>query len=795
MKVLYSWLKDLVDTNMSIEDTARILTKTGVEAGSIVKRQIPRGVVVARVLSKVKHPNADKLSLCSIDAGGEFPLQVVCGAPNVAEGMTVALATIGTTIGSLTIKKAAIRGVESSGMLCSEHELGISDDHSGILPLSSHYRPGTILAEYLPDEETFEVEITPNRGDCLSMLGLARELSAKLGAPLKGTTKRPSEGPEPVAKFISVEVKAPEACPRYTGRFIRGVTVGPSPEWLARRLTAAGLRPINNVVDVTNYAMLHFGHPMHAFDYQTIAGRKILVRRATAGQRFVTLDEVERTLTGDDLLVCDAEKPVALAGVMGGLKSGISSSTTDVFLECAYFDPVGIRKTSKRLGLSTDSSYRFERGVDYGGGLVDALDTAAQLIAELAGGDVAAGRIDAYPAPIAQHSIRLRPTQVNRVLGVQISREQIVKTLAALGIAQTGQESDSLVFAAPSHRHDLTIEADLIEEVGRMYGYDNIPSTTTATVWLDTQHNSADQRANAIRTALAGVGLNEIATNSMVSPRKHNALAPDRAAVALLNPLTPDMSQMRTSLLGNMLETVAYNLNRRNHGNRFFEIGRTYVAVDGSELPRERDVVAIGLEGAYWPAAWNTPALDNSLFVLKGVLTQLAASAGMGQPQFDVQSPREHAFDEECAVVKMGAGTCGTLGKVRTDTCKSFDIKTVVYYAELDITEFLQNEPSQPRYTSLPRFPAVERDFCFVMASSVPAEEVCSEIRRISPLVEETRPFDLYQGEKLGVGKKSIAYSVRLRSNERTLTDKEADAVSQSIVSTVSQKFGATLRT
>ena len=538
MKFSFSWLKDFVDITVPAEDVAAVLTSVGIEVASLAKRHIPAGVKVAKVLSVDKHPNADKLHVCTVDAGESAPLSIVCGAPNVAAGMLAPLATMGTKFeNGPTITRAKLRGVESFGMLCSEKELGLSDDHSGLMALSGDMKVGAELSAYYPDDYIFEIELTPNRGDCLSILGVAREVAAKLGAPVKNTALSPVESPGPgVDEFMSVAIEAPAECPRYCGRLVKGVRIAPSPPWMAQRLSDAGVRPINNVVDITNYIMLHFGQPMHAFDYAAIAGHKIIVRKAGAATSFTTLDQAARSLSSSDLLICDGKRPVALAGTMGGAGSEISDSTTDVFLECAYFGPSGIRTTSKRLGLSTESSYRFERGVDPEHALVWAIDTAAEMLRLYAAGSVVPGRIDAYPAPVKRQTIRLRPSRVKLLLGVGIPKATIASTLSSLQFECGDVGEDALDCRAPAFRHDISVEADLIEEVGRFYGYDNIPSAESAAVSLASPPSTPETRLDAIRASLAYAGLSEIVTNSLMSEKKNHMVRPDVNAGGALKP-------------------------------------------------------------------------------------------------------------------------------------------------------------------------------------------------------------------------------------------------------------------
>lgn len=797
MKFSLSWLKDFVDTSASADEVGALLTSVGIEVASIAKRHIPAGIKVARIVSVNSHPNADKLHVCSVDIGESAPLTIVCGAPNAAAGMLAPLATIGVKFGSdFTIAKAKLRGVESFGMLCSEKELGLSDDHSGLLSLPSTFKVGAELSEYYPDDDIFEIELTPNRGDCLSLLGVAREVAAKLGLPLKNTGIVPSEADgSPITNSISVTIEAPAQCPRYCGRLVKGVRIGPSPAWMAQRLSDSGVRPINNVVDITNYIMLHFGQPMHAFDYSAIAQKKIVVRTAGAPTSFATLDHATRSLVSTDLLICDGEKPVALAGIMGGAGSEISDSTTDVFLECAYFDPAGVRTTSKRLGLSTESSYRFERGVDPEGALVNAIDTAAEMLRLHAGGSVVPGRIDKYPAPVKRPTLRLRPSRAERLLGVSMPKADLVATLSSLQFVCTNADSDAIDCIAPAFRHDIFVEADLIEEAGRFYGYDNIPAASRAPVSLSKTPSVMESRLDSIRSSLACAGLSEIVTNSLTSEKKNRIAEPAAAAVALLNPLSPDMAQLRVSMLPSCLEAVAHNINRRNLDNRFFDIGRTYRKASGETLPVERDMLAVVLNGNYFSTAWNcTAGVRSDFFIVKGLLDKLSADIGAGSFVYKSASETQSCFGLESCAVLCAGGIVGSAGRVRDDVCAAFDIKEPVYFAELDITDFLTAKLPPVTFSQLPKFPAVQRDFCFVFGQAVRASDIAAEIRSLSPLVEDVTPFDVYRGEKLGPGLMSIAFSVRLRASDRTLTDKDAETVCQAVVSTMESNFAATLR-
>jgi len=797
MKLTLSWLKDFVDIDIPVAELGDLLTSLGLEVASINKRQIPQGIKVAKVLEVAEHPNANKLHICKVDAGESELLTIVCGAPNVAAGMMAPLATIGTKFSAdFTISRAKLRGVESFGMLCSQKELGLSNDNSGLFALPQDMKIGDELSVYYPDDYLIEVELTPNRGDCQSVLGIAREIAAKVNKQMRNTSLVPQEfAGNPVPDFISVTVDAQQACPRYAGRLVRNVHIGPSPKWMAQRLVDAGVRPINNMVDITNYMMLHFGQPMHAFDFSRIAGKKIIVRKAGEITKFVTLDNIERKLVADDLLICDGSGPVALAGIMGGANSGISDSTTDVFIECAYFDPVQIRKTSKRLGLSTESSYRFERGVDADNALIWALDTAAELLRQCADSQIVPGRIDTQTQSVDKKVIIIRPSRVERLLGVPVTKTGICDILLRLQIACHNKGDDTIECTVPAFRHDIFCEADLIEEVGRFYGYDNIPAATYAKVSLDAMATTEESRMDTLRSSLAFCGLNEIMTNSLTSEKKNRIVRVNGHTVPLLNPLSPDMAQMRTSMLSAAFDVLAYNINRKNLDNRYFEIGRIYEAQAGSSQPRERDMLSIVLSGNFFPAAWNnTQGQKSDFYIVKGILGRLAIAMGAGSFIYAPIVDSSTCLENGAAVSLVNNVVTGIVGKIKSDICAAFDIKQPVYCAELDITDLLILPESQTIYKQLPKFPALERDFCFVLPEELTVKTIADTIFAQSPLVRSVEPFDVYRGDKLGAGIKSVAFSVRLLSPDKTLTDADAEEVCAKIIAVLETNFGATLR-
>ena len=628
MRVSLEWLREYVDVTGSPEDLARRLTMAGLEVEALHRLgEGIHGVVVAEVLDVRQHPHADRLSVCRVHDGQEV-LEIVCGAPNVRPGMKAPLARVGAKLpDGRVIRKAKIRGVESRGMLCSEQELNLAQTSDGIYALPDDLPVGVDLRQALALEDwILEIGVTPNRPDCLSLVGVAREVAAITGAGWRLPPVAPQEAQEPVSQWASVEIREPELCWRYAARVLLDVRVAPSPRWLARRLEAAGLRPINNVVDVTNYVLLELGHPLHAFDCDRLAGRRIVVQRAKGGERFTTLDGVARTLPEDALLICDARGPVAVAGVMGGQDSGVTEATRTVLLESAYFLPASVRRTSKRLGLTTEASYRFERGTDPQG-LILALDRAARLIAELSGARVARGRLDVYPRPWTPRRIRLRPARVRRVLGIPLSAQEIRERLQRLGLTVTQGGEESLEVAIPSHRVDLDQEADLIEEVARLGGYDQIP-TPLPSGSLMSEALEPPAPWPAVRRALLGQGWNEVISYSFMDlgdldrlriPQDH----PLRRTVVLRNPLSTEQAHLRTTLLPGLLRALRWNQHRGVTRGKLFEWGRIFLPQPGEKLPRE----PMRIGGVWWgtrePQGWHRPAAEADFFDVKGAVEGL----------------------------------------------------------------------------------------------------------------------------------------------------------------------------
>jgi len=791
MKVSYNWLKDYVDFDYSPADLAEKLTMVGIEVEEI-KRTLPEfeGIIVASVLTVDKHPNADKLSICRVDTGRE-QLSVICGAPNVAPGQRVPFAQIGTNLPiGITIKKARIRGVESVGMICSEQELGMADHSDGIWVLPDEWKIGADVQQKLSAEadHILDLSITPNRPDAMSMIGIAREVAAIADKPLKYPKISIREAGEPAAGVVEVEIEDTDGCPRYTARVIRGVTIGPSPEWMAKRLLAAGMRPINNIVDITNYVLIEFGQPLHAFDLSEIKGRKIIVRASKKGEVFATLDDKERILPEDTVMICDAERSVAIGGIMGGQNSEVSDKTVDILLESAYFTPMRISTSSKRLGLSSEASQRFEKGVDTDA-VVTAADRAAELMAEYAGGKILKGVVDAYPVKIKPRKIPVRISRINHVLGTALSDTQVHSYLKRLQIPfENGKVT------APSFRPDIEREIDVIEEVARLMNFDKIPTKAVSALPYDLPVNRHDRMLDLLRAHLRELGLYEVVTNSMIAKRELQGID-DRLPVNILNPISDDMNVMRTSLLPGMLKVLAYNINRNMPDIRIFEVGRTFEKTAPTGAILQVYKVGILLHGARHSGSWDADSLNIDFYDIRGIIEALNAKIALDNLEFILYSNNVY-FDRDQAVdLKIGDALFGHFGRITGAVCKRFDIESEVFGAEIEV-QVLQNYLGRQRmYEQFSRFPYVEKDLAFVVDRDVNADQVYQVITNAGkPLVRSIEVFDLYQGDRLPEAKKSLAFRIRFQSSERTLTDPEVNTVFQKIIRMVQEKLPATLR-
>ncbi len=791
MRISLKWLSEYVSLPPP-EDLARRLTAVGLEVEAV--EQVGRdleGIVAARIVAAERHPDAEKLSIARVDAGGGERLQIVCGARNWQVGDVVPLAGLGSKLpGGQVIQKVRLRGVESFGMLCSPKELGLEADASGLLILPREVKPGTPLAEALDLEDTlFEVNVTPNRPDCLSHIGIAREVAAFTGEQLRHPESGLKQGGNPASDAVKVRIEAPEKCPRYAARVIEGVRIGPSPLWLARRLESCGVRSISNVVDATNFVLLELGHPLHAFDLDKVAGYQIVVRVARPGERLKTLDGQDRALDPDDLVIADRDRASALAGVMGGGDSEISEGTTRVLLESAAFQPLSIRRTSKRHGLHTEASHRFERGADPGM-VIPAIDRCAAMIARLCGGSVRRGVVDAHPRRNRPVTVRLGWSRPSQVLGMPVSRVQARRILESLGFEARKGTPKEAVFRVPSWRTDVFREEDLIEEIVRALGYDRIPETLPP-VGNETPALPAEAQATErIRQALEAGGFSEAVNFSFVASADLQAVSPGGGApIALKNPISAEMTVMRTSLVPSLLRNVAHNLRQRIADVRLYEIASVYRRLPPgfpAEAPAREDLRVAGVAiGRRSPVGWSEVADPFDVFDLKAAIERILGGLGIERARFCPGGepwlhPRS-ACSLEIALPDGAREVLGSAGELHPRIAAALELPRGVFAFELALEGLVRCARLVPAYRAIPRFPAVLRDLAVVVGDEVPAERVLGLVRGES-LVEEARLFDVYRGEQIEAGKKNLAMAIRYRAADRTLTDDEADAAHARIV-------------
>jgi phenylalanyl-tRNA synthetase beta chain len=797
VRIPYRWLREFVDTTAEPRDAAERLTMAGIETGLVAAGASElAGLVVAEVLAVAPHPASKTLTVCEVSTGGER-YRVVCGAPNVRAGVRAAFAPPGAALPQgRQVAVATIRGTASEGMLCSEAELGVGEDASGILLLGLDAPVGADLVNHLGlDDALLEVEVTPNRPDCLAIVGVARELAALTGGRLRPPDSTVREDPALTTEGWRITIEDPDLCPRYAARLIADVTVGPSPAWLAQRLRAAGLRPINNVVDVTNYVLWELGHPLHAFDGALLAGRHVVIRRARPGESLVTLDGQTRTLGDAMLVIADAKQPVAVAGVMGGANSEVRDSTRTVLLESAYFAPASIRRTAKALGLSTEASYRFERGADIEG-LRDALDRAARLIAELGGGRVAAGVLDAYPTPRRPRAVPLRLERIRQVAGASPPRATVGDILRSLGFPATERDGRFEV-VVPAFRRDVAIEDDLVEEIARVWGYDKIPSTLPSGALSLTRRPHAMVARDTARRVLTGAGCQEAVCLSMTDPAhlRYLELSPeDPRVVRLQNPLATDRSVMRPTLLFGLLEALATNVRRQTPDVRLFEVGRVFEGQGAGVLPREDTRVGVVLTGLRAPRAWYAPRAKADVFDAKGAVEGLVEALGRGEVRVEpVRAP--YLEDGRAATVVVQGTPVGVVGELHPDVQKAFDLPAPVFVAEvsLDALEALPERMIQ--YRPLPRHPGVQRDLAVVVPLDVAAADVSRAIEAIRPpWLRRVALFDVYEGAQVGPGRKSLAYGLLYQADDRTLTDAEVNGAHAEVVERLRAGLGAEVR-
>ena len=806
MKISYNWLKQFIKIDWKSEETAALLTDLGLEVEIVEKYQSVKGglegIVVGHVLTCIQHPDADRLKITTVDLGNGVPVQIVCGASNVAAGQKVPVATIGTTLYdkegvAFSIKKGKIRGQESHGMICAEDELGLGESHDGIMILDDSLAPGTHAATVfkIENDEVFEIGLTPNRADAMSHLGTARDLRAGMlqsGVSVELIT--PSVSNFRVDKRtlkIDIDLKEPKLAPRYCGVTISGIEVKPSPAWLQNRLKAIGLNPKNNIVDVTNYVLHELGQPLHAFDAAKING-KIVVQTLPAGTKFVTLDDIERTLHEEDLMICDEKGPLCIAGVFGGKKSGVSENTNSIFLESAYFDPVSIRKTAKRHQLNTDASFRFERGIDptiteY------ALKRAALLIQEVAGGEITSDLINVYPKKIENFNVFLNFSNVDKIIGQQLPKDIIKKILVSLDIKVNSVSDAGLGLTIPNYRVDVQREIDVIEEILRVYGYNNInfSNKLNATVF-NAPRNEDYKIQNTIASQLNSQGFHEMMANSLTTA-SYVALSAQLNPshnVTMLNPLSADLSTMRQSLLFSGLEAVSYNINRKNGDLKLFEFGKTYHNyLAGYE---EKKHMSLFLSGNRNQENWTSVQKTSDFFLFKGYVSGILSRLGIEKIQ---NIPVTSDVFSEGIAIEIGNETIVELGVVKKSILKHFGIKQEVFYADFNWDLILKKISTKIKYVEIPKYPEVRRDLALLVDQNVTYESIYNIARQTEKsLLKDIDLFDVYEGQNLPEGKKSYALSFTIQDNSKTLNDVQIDKIMSKLQKNFETELGASLR-
>lgn len=799
MKISYNWLKEFISTDKSPEDISHILTGIGLEVESLEKVQaIPgglEGLVIGYVKDAQQHPNADRLRITKVDVGGTEDLQIVCGAPNVAAGQKVVVAVVGSTVHPTAgepfkIKESKIRGELSQGMICADDEIGLGHNHDGIMVLDADATVGSLAKEYFKvnDDYLFEIGLTPNRADAASHLGTARDIAAflKIGITKPNVSAFKVDNED---RTIPVRVEAEAACPRYASVTISGVKVQESPQWLKERLAVIGVRSINNIVDVTNYVLHELGQPLHAFDADAITGNQVLVKTYAEGTTFVTLDDVERKLHADDLMIGNTEGPMCIAGVFGGASSGVKESTTAVFLESAYFNPVSVRKTSKRFGLKTDASFRFERGVDPNM-TVFALKRAALLIQEVAGGVISSQVSDIYPAPVAPFNVEVTYKKIDRLIGKAIGNDTIKSIIQALDIAIVNESAEGLSLQVPPYRVDVTRDVDVIEEILRIYGYNNIEIPTQIRASLNnSMRPEKDTVQNAISELLSANGFNETLSNSLTSSSYAESLD---NAVKLLNPLSNDLDIMRQTLLYSGLEAIAYNQNRRQADLKFYEFGKTYFFEDDKYVENQK--FSVFITGATHQEQWNQKNNPVSFYHLKSVVDGLLERLSISD--YTTDEIVDHEFAYGLQYNYRGSKTLVKFGAVLPAALKKAGVEKEVFYADFNF-DVLLNIVRKNKIINkeLSKFPAVRRDLSMLVDTTVTfgqLKQIAQKTER--KLLTAVNVFDVYQGDKLPAGKKSYALSFILQDEEKTLTDKAIDTIMQKLIYNFGKEAGAEIR-
>lgn len=802
MRVTLNWLKEYVEIDVPAEALAERLTQVGLEVESLTHYDAGLGRVVVGCITDISpHPGAEKLSLCQVVAG-KTRRQVVCGASNIHIGDVVPLALEGAVLpGQLRISRTNIKGEYSEGILCSAAELGLGEDKSGVYILPDDIKPGQPLAQAIGVEDyILEIGLTPNRADCLCVLGVAREVAAILHKKVRYPRIKVSEIAENIHDVASVEVRAVDLCPRYAARIVKDVTIAESPLWLRKRLMAVGVRPINNIVDVTNYVLMEYGQPLHAFDLERLAGKRIIIDRAREAESFVTLDGVSRILSENMLMIADADKNVALAGVIGGKISEVTRQTRAVLIESACFDPISVRRTSRHLNLVTESSYRFERGVDIEG-VVVALDRAAALMAKIAGGRVLRGRIDVYSRPPERKPVLIDVGSVKRLLGGDFKKSEIRVLLESIGIKVRNAGKNALSAVAPSFRSDLGREVDFIEEVARLNGYGKIPVKLPVTPLITSTKEKSHRVIDICRSVLIGLGFYEVITYGFMDKRAVDLLKiPEtderRRYVHLLNPLTEEQSVLRTTLIPNLLSTVCSNFHKGNNNLRLFELGKVFIDQGEGVLPVEKAQLAGLCTGLRYPMGVHFTRDEVDFFDIKGGMEAVLDALGISGYKLDKMIDcAPYLTREGTARIVLGQRTLGLVGEIDPSACEGFDIKEKVFMFELSFDDLVEVHKDLKAFKPLPRYPAVMRDVAIIVSESVPASQVLGVIKEKGrDIIENVFVFDVYRGQQIARRCKSLALRVIYRSSEKTLEDEEVNTTHKRIVNDILSKFDGRLR-
>jgi len=806
MKVSLSWLNDYIDIQMDAADLADALTMVGLEVESVSNRYAYlQTVFVGRVAEVSPHPNADKLTICRVETG-DRSRTVVCGAPNVSKGMLAPMALPGTVLPDGTrLEKSVIRGEKSDGMLCSQMELGIGIESSGIMALDPSLKVGDHFSEALGLEDTvFEFDLTPNRPDCLSVIGIAREIAAIQNTPLKYPDYSLTDKKDMISTLTSVKIEAPDHCPRYSARLVENIVVKPSPFWIQNRLLSVGLRPINNIVDITNYVLMETGQPLHAFDFDQLAQNRIVVKTAADGDKFVTLDQKERQLNSRMLMICDGEKQVAVGGVMGGLNSEIEDSTRRVLIEGAYFNPVSIRKTAKTLGLSTDASHRFERGVDPEG-TDRAVNRAAKLMVEFGEGTLIEGLIDEYPQPQKIKSVSLSTARTHRLLGIHPDGSEIKKLLESIEFKVEQLTADNgdqqLVVVPPSFRVDISRPEDLMEEVARLSGYNNIPTTFPAMpAEARPPHRKLDLR-NRLKDLMTGFGFSEAITYSFVAEASCDRLRlkaedPRRNLIHILNPLSEDQAVMRTSLATGLIETAVYNTAQQVKNLKLFEIGKIFIKTESQDLPWEPEFLTALWTGSRHNSSWQGREIPCDFYDIKGVAEGLIGALKIDSIRFTAMPDGDCDYTRpgHTAQILAGDTSLGLVGEIHPQVREVFGLKQSAYIFELDLDKIISLTPHTIKSKPIPKFPAIYRDITIIIARGIETQTVLEAVENIrEDLVENLHLFDVFEGDPIAAGKKSVSFRVTYRSSDKTLEDDDVNDLNKSITDKLLKAFDAAL--